>query len=228
MAKTIKQKDINFLLILQDASKPAKKSKLLVITLLVAIVLAVGMAGFFLYATTLNANLQRQIEKLLTVVPDPSAQRQIAEAERATQAAAAMQEEAYALVAPLDNLATYPDLTSEDFRKIFNLAGNSVVINDIGYSRETGILTFNATCGSVRGVPIFMRGLRNSGIFRDVSYSGYTGGTTLLTDSLNWHGENSLGSQTTLQVYTFRVQALVLADQNDGTAGTGSGTGGSN
>lgn len=102
------------------------------------------------------------------------------------------------------NLSSYPDLYREQFTVIYSLAGEDVEISNIVYDRRGGILSFSASSYSVRRMPVFVKSLRDSGLFADVQYQGYV---------LGLNGQNPLAGagDGTVGGYVYELRCLVLA-----------------
>jgi hypothetical protein len=154
--------------------------------------------------------MQRSIDELQATIDNPATLRQVTQAQQMQTQATTAQAEADSLVTPLESLATYPDLTSADIRRVYGLAGRSVVISGFTYDRTTGVLSFSASSGAVRGVPLFITSLRDSTIFSDVGYVGYDVSETAPVEIVEYDEDGNVVAVThPVRLYSFRVQALV-------------------
>ncbi|MDR0817754.1 MAG: hypothetical protein LBN35_03855 [Clostridiales Family XIII bacterium] len=215
MAKAAKNRELNLLLAL-DRNKikaPGGGNKLFVVLLIVIVVLAFAAAAIFYFLET--ANLQNEKDMALVYLNDPATQSAYNESNQAQLEAMQMQTEAGELAGAIENLKAYPDLKSSQWKKFFRVAGGRVNVSGFSYDRTTGLLTFSAETSSATRVPIFIAELRTSGIFTDVTYEGYTGGTT--TETVTSGGSQVAADGTTAPVqttvsktsYTFSVSCLV-------------------
>ena len=176
MAGSMKNRDINLIAALDRRRRIAKEERIVAVRLpilvLVLALLLLGAARY--YIVTDAARLGELKEASVLYLNDPST---IADYEDSLR----LQKEATGMVAQKDelgqallNLSSYPDLTGSDFHKIYGCAGDKVEISNVSYRRGTGVLSFNARCESVTGVPAFVAQLRGSGAFADIRYEGYT------------------------------------------------------
>ena len=175
MAKSIRQKEINFLTALSGCSKRKKinPASLIMPGVLVLLLLIGGGIFALLHINTLQINQESNLVR--EYINSPDTQRQITQAESISRQAATMETGANATALPMDNLATYPDLTSGSYAQILNYAGINITLSAMSFNRETGILSFSGTSDYVLSIPTFISQLRNSGLFTDVVYTGYSG-----------------------------------------------------
>lgn len=219
MAKTVKQKEINFLNVLlgRSAKKKLDLRTLIMPGLVLAMVL-VGVGVFaILYANT--AQVEAQSNTIREYLNAPDTTQQLAESVTMESQAQEMQARAKGLVEPMENLAGYPDLTSDTYRFIFDSAGLNIELHLMSYDRSTGILSFTATSQYVLSIPTYISQLRSSGIFVDVTYSGYAGdnrssqlGTSTSRGSASAASNSSSGDTsggTSTPAYAFSIECSV-------------------
>lgn len=228
MAKSVRQKEINFLTVLsgRSARKKLKPRSFIMPGVLVLLVLA-GVGVFALmHAATLQ--VYGESDAARAYLDSPETTRLLADAKSVETEAANVLAGELVVSQPMQNLATYPDLTSAQYRQIREYAGINVELLAMGYDRSTGILSFAATSEHVYALPTFIAQLRASGIFNDVSYLGYASNVspTLLSTSTNRTDTSSTGtasSSTSVEVqaplYSFNVECSVKVP--DPTASTG-------
>ena len=249
MGKTLKYKDINLLAAQDRKLKTVKEKKAttirLPILILILVLLLLGLGYRDLYKTT--GDLEQKKKSIELYLNDPATQAEYDESFRMQSKAQLMVEQKEEVEQVLLNLSSYPDIYGSDFHLIYEYAGDRVAVTGVTYSRQTGILAFNAECDTVTGVPIFVTQLRMSAIFDDIKYEGYTekvvtttyqGETTkewvplLGPDELpqfdingnemgSWQ-ENSTTYSKTKKTYVFAITALVRAP-GGGVPGPGEG-----
>jgi hypothetical protein len=209
MAKTIKQRDLNLLLAMNRDKGGGSGFRLRTLLIPAAILLVLVALGAT-YFLRLNALMdQRQAARdYLNSPATKSAYEKSASLQQESANMVAQATEVGDIVAGLDS---YPDMSSGDFIKIFSLAGDAVNLSGFSYERYTGTLTFNADCRSATRVPAFVAKLRMSGIFSDVSYSGYSGGSYVTngTPSVNGLTGEVAPSYVTGTSYHFNVRCFV-------------------
>jgi hypothetical protein len=149
----------------------------------------------------------------LAYVNDPDNQRMYEESLANQQAAQEAQAKADVFAGTVEGLDSYPDMRGKDYKKLFRIAGGKVDMSGISYDRMTGVLSFSAKCQSATRVPIFIAALRSSGIFSDVYYSGYAGGTySVPGEPITTSDGAIIETQTTMTEYAFTVTCLVNTD----------------
>ena len=211
MAKTIKQKDINLISAMYQVKKAPSKlaGKGLLILVIVLILALIGAALAFLLIQ--QSRLTAEKAELEYYINDPQTQAQQEEAIRAQQEATDMESQSYDLENVLLNISSLPYLNSKDIKTIYGYAENRVTIENMNFSRDTGVLSFTATGDTPTVIPIFIAQLRMSTLFADVQYQGYSGGAQtsggFSTDPIT--GEYS--EPTTSESFSFSVTCLLNA-----------------
>lgn len=80
-----------------------------------------------------------------------------------------------------DELASYPQMNAANIGLIINAANSSgTTITAINYINTTGVMTISGITGKgnanlVKNASAFVKALKNTNLFRDVSYTGYSG-----------------------------------------------------
>lgn len=221
MAKTVRQKEINFLTVLEGRrAKRRLDPRALVMPGVVVLILLAGIGiAVLLYLNTSQVNEESDAIRAYLNAPDTN--RQLSEAADIGAQAQAMANRAEGVATPMENSGTYPDLTSEDYRRISDYAGVNIELYTMSYDRSTGILKFTATSSYVSSIPTFISQLRGSGIFTDVSYSGYAGNLSASlqlsnTTSRSASASSAVGTSTTdasMPTYAFSVECSVKAPE---------------
>jgi hypothetical protein len=169
------KKDINLLDAM--AQKTARVSPLavavpVVVFLVLGVFIALGVTWYTSTTTLLSAE-RTSLQQYLESARLNEAQNK---AEELKAQAIEMQGLAGMVKDTLYSLSSYPDLYEEHFDFIFELAGDNIELADYRYDRRTGVLSFSATSPSVRHIPYFVQGLRESNYFSDIQYQGYVKG----------------------------------------------------
>ena len=226
MAKTIKSQELNLLLALERgktkspgaAKMPGMLRMDLIVSILIVLVIIAFYIFYFFSSSDLDSKIQSSREYLSTstVISDfNTAEAKQAEAE-------AMQTKASELEAALNNIKSYPDLNSSDWKKLFRIAGGRVEMTDFIFNRSSGSLTFTASAGSATRVPLFITELRASGIFDSVSYSGYFRSDRSVLGAQSTNAESETASQIGIIAdYAFSVTCVVKAPVQQEDANNG-------
>jgi len=211
MAKTVKQKEINFLTVLAGRRVRRRinpRSFIMPGVLLLIVVVGVGIFGFIY---SLTAQVDAESNEIRAYLNSQDTARKIAEAENLESLAQYMNALAQQVAAPMESIATYPDLTSADYARIIGSAGANIELSTMSFDRTTGVLTFTATSDYVLSIPTFISQLRHSGIFSAVSYSGYSSNVSAsgqLAQSTNRY-DYGYESYYFSATYAFRVECVV-------------------
>ena len=179
------KKDINLLDVLEGKKKIGLSRQALVALICIPLLALVAVATIFLFTTTIT-NLLEQRNGLKNYLESPQTQAAYQETALAKDQSTQMRADANALIAALQNLSSYPELYSEQYNRIFELAGYEIDLSEASYDRRTGVLKFNATAAELVSLPRFVESMRNSGLFTDIQYRGYVQtktGIILLSDS---------------------------------------------
>jgi len=240
MFKKVQYKDINLIAAMDSKQQKAKAEKTTAIRLpilvLVLVALLLGTAYYYLYTNT--NELQEQKETVNLYLNDPRTQADYRESFRMEEEAQRMVTQANELETVLLNLSSFPNMYGGDFHLIYEYAGDRVDISEVKYNRMTGVLSFNAECVTVTGVPVFVSQLRMSGVFTDVKYEGYaeriisttTAGSTIREwipdlgadgkpmldaagNEMGFWQETTPTTTTTTKSFVFAVTALVVAPE---------------
>jgi len=217
MAKKINQKEINFLAVLAGRRIRKKLDPRSLIMPLVLLLIVVGGVGLFSYLYFQTAELNDESNSIRAYLNSPETSRQLADAASIESQAQYMTVLAEGIEIPMHNLSTYPDLTSCNYTQILCYAGCNIELSMMSFDRATGVLTFTATSDFVLSIPTFISQLRNSGIFTDVSYSGYSSNVSSVgqlqqnTNRINGITSEAINASGTYvaPLYAFRVQCVV-------------------
>jgi len=139
----------------------------------VLLLIAVIGLGIFGFLTVQTSEVNRESYEMRSYLNSPETARQLQEASTAESEAQSMSARAERVAAPMEMLATYPDLTSADYARILGFASANIEIGAMSYDRSTGVLRFIASSEYVLSIPTFIALMRQSGMFTHVSYSGY-------------------------------------------------------
>jgi len=240
MGKKLKYKDINLLTAQDRKLKIAKESKSVAIRLpvliLILVLVLLGWGYYSLYQQT--SELEKKKSLIEQNLNDPIWIEDYSESLRLGDRAQIMVAQKEELQRVLLNLSSYPDMQGGDFHLIYEYAGKRVAISGVHYDRQTGVLSFNAECDAVTGVPIFVTQLRMSAIFDDVKYEGYAERVVTTThqgqttrewipqlgpddkpqldsngNEIGFWQENTSTYTKTTKTYVFAVTALVRAPE---------------
>jgi hypothetical protein len=214
MAGVKKNKELNLLTALDRGKQRQKAGKgAIVVIALIALVVA-AVAYFFVYTLGETDRLTEQRDTALAYVNDPETKAKYDESLANQQEAKMAQIRSDTLKSALDAINSYPTMYGPDYKALFLLAGNNVELSGITYDRSTGRLSFGATCQSATRIPIFIATLRSCGMFSDVDYSGYTGGTrTVPGEPQVAEDGTEVETQVTETEYSFSVNCVVNSDE---------------
>jgi len=211
----IKQKDINLLAALEKTeAKTRSSARPNVLPLLVLVVVVVGLGAYWFAQDKGSADLRLQKAEIESYLNAPETVSQLQATQTALADAASMREAANAMEAVTKAVATHPDLTAQQIQKIFEVATDRATLDNFSYDRETGEFSFTAKTGTASGVALFVTQLRDTGLFADVSYGGYAGGTTEKVVQTNSEdGEAPKTETVTTSSYSFSVVCVVRAPE---------------
>jgi hypothetical protein len=196
MAKSLRQKDINFLAVLEGSNTRTRRGIVAFAAPgALALLMLVGIVTFICIQVNI-AQLEGQTNEIKTYLNSTPVTRQLADANDLKIQAAAMQSRADAIATPLINLAGYPDLVSEDYARIRDMADVNIELTALTFDRTTGLLTLQATSDHVLAIPTFIGQMRSSGLFSDVSYSGYVDSAGSVLSSATVRGNTGLTEAT--------------------------------
>jgi hypothetical protein len=224
MAGVKKNKELNLLTAL-DRGKQRRKigAGAIVLVALIALVVA-SVAVFFVYTIGETEKLTERRDRALAYVDDPEIQAQYTESLANQQEAKTAKIRSETLINAVDAINSYPDMSGEDYDKLYRFAGKNVSLSGLSYDRTTGRLSFGATCESATRVPLFIAALRACGMFRDVEYSGYSGGSrTVPGEPKTLEDGTEVETQITVMEYSFSVNCVVNDDKERAAARTQGG-----
>ncbi|MCL2806557.1 MAG: hypothetical protein FWD27_00090 [Coriobacteriia bacterium] len=178
MAKTVRQKEINFLAVL-SGRRVKKKLELrsFIMPLVLLLIALVGLIIFFLLQSS-AAEVKAESNEIRDYLNSPETERQLVEAAQVESDARAMSIAAEQVAVPMEYLVGYPDMSANNYSRMRAFAGPQVELSTLSYDRNTGLLAFTASSDYVLSIPTFIAQLRSSGMFSEVSYSGYSSNVT--------------------------------------------------
>jgi hypothetical protein len=212
MARAKKNRELNLLTALDRSRQRRETSKGKIAIIAFVAVIAASTMLFYMHLYNNEGLLIERRDTALSYVDDPGIRTQYDEALSGIQEATAAKDRAVALLSAVEAIDSYPDISADDLKKLFDIAGKKVDLSEIAYDRSTGELTFFARCSSVARVPAFIETLRSCGIFSDVNYSGYTGETYISSQDTEETSDEPPTSATSTE-YSFNVICIVNADE---------------
>jgi hypothetical protein len=175
MAKPIRQKDINFLSVIDAKQDRQALSKFLLACIAVIAAFLVLSLCVFVFGLVAQTGIQSEKNRIEEYLNDPNTLAALAASNVAANDLAEINKQNEALKSPISSIETHPLLRPNDIRTILNLEGSQVEIGVIYFNVESGLLEFTADIEgeNIEGVPYYITQLRNSGIYADVTYRGY-------------------------------------------------------
>jgi hypothetical protein len=217
MAKTIKQKDINLFNSLDFAKAKKKAGGGFRLAILLSILILVIIGGLYYLDYQTLSQLREENDELRSYTEDAKVLADFQKAQELQAQAQAATAKAGVIAGAVDNLKTYPDFTASEISHLAALEDKNAEILSTSYDRATGILTISGTTPEPATVAYFAAQLRISGLFDDVSYSGYAVGeiqhqSDPVTDPDT--GEETV-TVTTETVASFSITALVKPGEDN-------------
>jgi hypothetical protein len=200
---------LNLLAALDRGKKRQKVSKGTIAILAVVAALAAAVALFLMYTINEGDIFTERRDAANAFVEAPGATASYEESIANQAAARRAQTRADALTGVVNAINTYPDMSGDDFKTLFGVAGKDVTMSNISYDRQAGILSFSAKCKSAERIPAFIAELRSAGVFFDVYYDGYSGGSYTVAGEPDKDGKVK---NTVVTEYSFSVTCLVNTD----------------
>jgi Tfp pilus assembly protein PilN len=222
MAKTIKQRDLNLLLALDKSrAKPARHRRYFLVIAVLALVLLILAAGGAFYLLRIGEMVDER-ETLSNYINDPARQSDLAAANALSNESAAIKNRVDALTQFLGNESSYPDLSGEQLMQALALTDAQINITHVDYDKRSGVLILTGVSSTTTRISLYATGLHNSGIFSEISYEGYSGGTYTKTGDpqLNPDGTITI-PQYIFTEYRFSLSCRLTppATANPGDAG---------
>jgi Tfp pilus assembly protein PilN len=141
----------------------------------VAALIVLSFGGFY---WTQMARLQDEKTSSLAYLQDVGVQADYDKAKAAMKTAADANEVVKILEDATKNIESYPEMTPDQLKQIQSVAAiQKTELSSIEFDKNTGILTLSCASQSATQVPIFISSLRSSGLFKDITYDGYTSAT---------------------------------------------------
>lgn len=169
----IKDKDINLLEAYKQKREPSKYEAVLKYSAPpIAIVLLFGsMFGFFKFREIMAL---REIDEINQQIAKIEAEQNADGQQEKYQELQLLNAEFQRLTMLYQNMNSYPELTQEIVNGIFQATGTSVEVRSISYVQESAILSLNLRTPYLSQTDAVIRRLKETGLFADVQYSGYT------------------------------------------------------
>ena len=139
----------------------------------VAVVAAVLIAGKYVSLR----GLQSQIEEERAYLAEPSVAADYEEYLNLHVVHSALSDVDGDLLATMDALHTYPEISSALFERVFASADETISITSFSYDETTTALLINGSSRDVYDASGFARALESVSNFSDVTYTGYQSGT---------------------------------------------------
>ncbi|MDR0518950.1 MAG: hypothetical protein LBG82_02680 [Clostridiales Family XIII bacterium] len=213
MARTVKNKELNLLAALDRGRQRQKLSSGTIVFIILIAALVALVAVFYAYMMWRSEGLTERRDAAQAYVNAPETQHQYEVALANIEAAQRAQAQAGVVAGAVKSENSYPDISADDYKSIFRIAGGNMNMSEITYDRDTGTLSFLAKCHSATRIPIFIAALRSSGVFSDVRYEGYTGGTfTTPGEPVIASDGAIIPTQVTQTEYAFNVSCTVKTD----------------
>lgn len=169
----LKEKDINLLEVCKKKKEPSKYEELIKYAIPpIAIILIFGsIFGYFKW----------QEHAINGKIDDVNAQIAQIEKEQNTDGKEQKLQELQELNTEYINVSnlytmmnSYPQLNKEILNGIFNSAGNYLKIKGFNYTQESAVLTLSVETPYISQTDAIIRRLKETGLFEDVQYSGFT------------------------------------------------------
>lgn len=148
------------------------------VTLGLCLVLFAGITGW-------NAVTSSKIQKVESWIEDDTVQEEYQEAESRKLYSASLSQAIRQVDRMEKNLSTYPKLTDSVIREIEDVSGRDMDVRIQGLDIATGTLSFDAVSRQVIDIPGYVSRLKDTGLFEEVNYTGYTYGDSEYTLSLS-------------------------------------------
>lgn len=154
-------------------ARPPRRSLLRNRAIPVVLTALLCAAGWYLLRED-NLKIKAGLDGLRTALEAPenvAAYEEALEKERRNETLAAEINEANLLT---ERLASYPLVDSGLLESIREAGGSAVTVEITGYDSATGQLAFRAGSAEVIEAPRYVQKMRETGLFENVSYSGYS------------------------------------------------------
>ena len=132
-----------------------------------------------------NAVTSSKIQKVESWIEDDTVQEEYQEAESRKLYSASLSQAIRQVDRMEKNLSTYPKLTDSVIREIEDVSGRDMDVRIQGLDIATGTLSFDAVSRQVIDIPGYVSRLKDTGLFEEVNYTGYTYGDSEYTLSLS-------------------------------------------
>jgi hypothetical protein len=168
-------KDINLLKVYEP--RKTDKKKVIRNFAILAAVLTAGALGYYLY--TLHSEttaFQREIDDINRFLRDPQTERGVQDYNRLAGERTTLQNLIAQHAAYSRTVMSTPVAVSEVMLSALDVFGTKAEIFEITFSAQNGVITISAGMTYASEISYFVGLLRDTGLFRDITYMGYTGG----------------------------------------------------
>ncbi|MDD3049145.1 MAG: PilN domain-containing protein [Bacilli bacterium] len=208
MFNTIAKKDIDLLAAYHRKTKSSSNSlvvKMMIVPLCMILIFAVTFAYEKYKISTINdevASVEKQINQYNKKIASAGSD--------AYTLYTLMASKNEAIEKIINNIHSYPRLSSELMKVFFNNLVNGLSISGITF--EDGVVSISASASDVMTIENYVRTLRASNQFSAVQYNGYQ--TEETTTEVSSEKDNVDAVPVTSQVYVFQVTCAVKGVAN--------------
>jgi len=164
--------------------------------------------------TILNAKKQSELDTLNTAIESTEMVTEYAEAQTLEAEITALTTYYNELQDGQDNANGYPDINADKIATLETL-GNGITLNSLSYESSSGTMSVSATAASVFDAATYVGQLLKSGLFQEVSYTGYTiseGSTETTTETVTADDGSThelTTTTTTPDTYGFSIECIL-------------------
>lgn len=176
MFSLYKNKDIDFYAAFtkKTESEKEKLKKNILIAIPIVLVSALGIA--FLVMSLKISSIYKELDIVKGYTTDPVIIAEFEDSKKLAQVAEGLNEEIDELTEINGILGSYPVFNTDKLNRIYGALPSTARITQLSYEAATGVVNIDLTVSAETYAPIFVKQLRNTKIFRDISYYGYNGG----------------------------------------------------
>lgn len=169
---------INFMSRLQDEEKggggrSGGRGGRAALPLLAALVIVLGIWGYYFISS--NFVLLPQISEAQAFINSEETQSAYSRAQELELSCDLLSMQRDSISTALANTATYPRMTSELYKLIYNKCAGLVALTGLNFQRETGVVYCSGTAASAIECAQYVQRLRQTNRFISISYYGYSG-----------------------------------------------------
>ena len=162
----------------------------------------------------MNAKKQSELDTLNTEIESTEMVTEYAEAQTIEAEVIALTSYYNELQNGQDNANGYPDINSDKITTLETL-GSGITLSSLSYESSSGTMSVSATAASVYDAAIYVGQLLSSGLFQDISYTGYSiseGSTETTTETVTAEDGSTYESTTTTttpDTYGFSIECVL-------------------